>query len=167
MKSVQKARLEKSKLFVQNRNLFITLLKYELKLFENKCKRLGVKPAVRLNGTSDLPWEKFDIMQSFPNIQFYDYTAVAVRFSPTWRLPENYHLTFSLKEHNKKAALEVLGNGGNVAVVFRNQLPDTWNGYKVVNGDITDLRFKDESNVIIGLTAKGKAKHDTTGFVQE
>lgn len=167
MRPVQEARIEKSKLFIENRQGFLALLKLELRAFERKCEKLGVKPAVRLNGTSDLPWEKFDIIQSFPKIQFYDYTAVAIRFNPTWKLPENYHLTFSLKEHNSLAALEVLRNGGNVAVVFRNRLPETWNGFKVINGDETDLRFKDSRNVVVGLTAKGKAKKDTTGFVQD
>ena len=167
MRPVQKARLEKSRFFIEHRLSFLALLKFELHAFERKCAKLGVKPAVRLNGTSDLPWEKFDIIQAFPNIQFYDYTAVAIRFHNSWRLPSNYHLTFSLKEDNREKALEVLRNGGNVAVVFRNSIPKSWNGFEVINGDSTDLRFKDSKNVVVGLTAKGKAKKDTTGFVQD
>ncbi len=56
-------------------------------------------------------------------------------------------------------------NGNNIAVVFRKSLPKTFKGFKVINGDNHDLRFVDGSGVIVGLTAKGKAKKDTTGFV--
>jgi hypothetical protein len=76
-------------------------------------------------------------------------------------------LTFSRSESNDKIAKLVLEMGGNVAVVFRNQLPQTWNGFEVVNGDETDLRFLDKKGVVVGLIEKGRAKKDQTGFVQE
>ena len=50
--------------------------------------------------------------------------------------------------------IETLNNGGNVAVVFQKYLPKVWNGFKVINGDETDLRFLDKKNVIVGLTHK-------------
>ena len=40
-------------------------------------------------------------------------------------------------------------------------------GHKVFNADKTDLRFKDPKNIIAGLYAKGKARFDDTGFVQD
>lgn len=166
MGPVKKARLEKSRLFIENKVGFIALLELELKAFIKKCEKLKVKPAVRLNGTSDLPWERMGIMEKFPEIQFYDYTAVPIRFDRTWKKPDNYHLTFSLKEDNDDKAKIVLANGGNVAVVFKDKLPETYLGFKVIDGDKTDLRFKDPKNVIVGLTAKGKAKKDTSGFVR-
>ena len=73
-------------------------------------------------------------------------------------LPSNYHLTFSCSETNEKIAKIVLQLGGNVAVVFRNQLPETWNGYKVINGDESDLRFLDKQGVVVGLIEKGLPK---------
>ena len=82
-------------------------------------------------------------------------------------LPSNYHLTFSRSEHNWSFVSMVLKMGGNVAVVFRNQLPKTWKGYEVVNGDENDLRFLDKQGVVVGLIEKGLAKKDETGFVQE
>ena len=82
-------------------------------------------------------------------------------------LPSNYHLTFSCSETNEKIAKLVLEMGGNVAVVFRNQLPDTWNGVEVVDGDESDLRFLDKKGVVVGLIEKGLAKKDLTGFVKE
>ena len=81
--------------------------------------------------------------------------------------PSNYHLTFSRSEHNDKLCKLVLAMGGNVAVVFRNQLPKTWQGYEVINGDENDLRFLDKQGVVVGLIEKGMAKKDSTGFVQE
>jgi len=76
-------------------------------------------------------------------------------------------LTFSRSETNDKLCEMVLEMGGNVAVVFRNELPATWNGYEVVNGDENDLRFLDKKGVVVGLIEKGMAKKDLTGFVQE
>ena len=83
------------------------------------------------------------------------------------RFPSNYSLTFSRSENNEAKCLDVLAKGGNVAVVFRTkELPSTWQGYKVVNGDKNDLRFLDPKGVVIGLYAKGKkARNDTSGFV--
>ena len=81
------------------------------------------------------------------------------------KLPSNYSLTFSRSETNEAQCLEVLNRGGNVAVVFRKELPTHWNGFPVINGDENDLRFLDPKGVVVGLKAKGKAKSDTTGFV--
>jgi hypothetical protein len=38
-------------------------------------------------------------------------------------------------------------------------------GRYVLDGDKNDLRFLDKPNSIVGLIAKGKARHDTSGFV--
>lgn len=81
------------------------------------------------------------------------------------KFPSNYHLTFSRSEKNMKQCEYILQNGGNVAMVFRGGIPDTYMGFNVVNGDKDDLRFLDESNVIVGLSPKGKAKKDISGFV--
>ena len=57
--------------------------------------------------------------------------------------------------------------GGNVAVVFRGALPNTYKGKKVINGDINDLRFLDPKGIVVGLIQKGRAKKDSSGFVVE
>jgi hypothetical protein len=86
------------------------------------------------------------------------------------QMPKNYHLTFSLSETNMLQAKEVLQLGGNVAMVFAvkkdKPLPKKHMGYKVINGDESDLRFLDAKNVIVGLHAKGRARKDTSGFTQ-
>jgi hypothetical protein len=131
----------------------------------------------RPNLTSDLMFEEVEnadgqtLMQKFPDPQFYDYTksfqrmAKFINRSPEF--PSNYHLTFSRSEHNETLCDMVLQMGGNVAVVFRDQLPKTWKGFEVVNGDENDLRFRDKQGVVVGLIEKGLAKKDETGFVQE
>ena len=83
-------------------------------------------------------------------------------------LPSNYHLTFSKSEVTTDEQINrVIELGGNVAVVFRDRLPKTYRGIEVVNGDDSDLRFKDKKGVIVGLIEKGLAKKDETGFVVE
>ena len=91
----------------------------------------------------------------FPNIQFYDYTKIKKRILKYLnnKYPKNYYLTFSMHETNNNDCMEVLNQGGNVAMVFRKNLPTTYKGYQVVSGDISDLRFLDPNNSIVGLKA--------------
>ena len=125
-----------------------------------------MEPIVRLNGTSDILWEKrTNVIQSHPNIQFYDYTKIVHRFKTV--LPLNYDLTYSLHETNHHLILRILREGGRAAVVFRNDLPVSFWGVDVVDGDKTDLRFLDPKGCIVGLKAKGPAKTDFSGFVQD
>jgi hypothetical protein len=126
-----------------------------------QAEKKGLTPAFRLNGTSDISWEKYGIIEEFPNVQFYDYTKVRNRKVSHLK---NYHLTFSKADGNDSDVEKVVSQGMNVAAVF-TKVPETYLGRKVINGDETDLRFLDEKNVIVGLKAKGKAKKDTTGFV--
>jgi hypothetical protein len=134
-----------------------------------KADAEGKIPCIRLNGTSDLGWEGLarQIMAEFPNVQFYDYTKVKPRMLKfcQGKMPANYHLTFSRSETNWEDCKEVLKAGGNVAAVFYKQLPKDYEGYTVVDGDLSDLRFLDSKNVIVGLKAKGKARHDDSNFV--
>jgi len=167
MANVQEARLKKTLYFLNERDLFVAQLKKEIHNFVKTSKKKGITPCVRLNGTSDLPWHNIgDIMQEFSEIQFYDYTPNLQRMMQFLNgdLPKNYHLTFSRKENNDTACFYVLANGGNVAMVF-NEIPSTFKGFEVVNGDESDLRFLDKKGVIVGLKAKGKGRQDKSGFV--
>lgn len=167
---VQNARLRKTNLFFDDRSKFTEMLYDDVVKFEKKCQKLGKKPAIRINGTSDL-----DIPKLFPelfinhlDIKFYDYTKIFNRYMRFLNneLPSNYHLTFSRHENNHEQSLQALHQDGNVAVVFRDKnIPKKWNGFKVISGDTHDLRFLDRKNSVVGLYAKGKAKYDTTGFV--
>jgi len=155
--SVELARMNKTNYFLSNRKAFLMQLYTEIsaivKLYENKKEKV----CIRLNGTSDLSWEKFKVMDGkslmelFPDVIFYDYTKNYLRFNKT--LPSNYFLTFSRSENNEDKVSELLARGFNAAVVF-DELPETYNGYKVINGDESDLRFEDPKNVVVGLKYK-------------
>lgn len=168
MNSVQEARTRKTKMFFENREMFRTTLLKEFAQFSKKCDKLNVKPAVRLNGTSDLNWHDMfpELINNFPVFQFYNYTKrkrVMLDFME-YKCPPNYYLTFSRSETNWDFCKHVLDSGFTVAAVFK-EVPETYEGYKVFDGDNTDLRFLDPKGHIIGLKAKGKAKSDKTGFV--
>ena len=160
-------RINRTRFYFRDRAKFLTKLIKEITNHELYCYKNDFIPVVRLNTTSDIPWEIHKIFDLFPRVQFYDYTKIkkrAIKFAQGL-MPKNYHLTFSMNEANHTDCDEVLQQGGNIAVVFRDKLPDTYKGYKVVNGDEHDLRFTDPKNVVVGLKAKGLAKTDQSGFV--
>lgn len=169
--NVKKGRINKANYFFAERQKFLMQLALEIGRIERKHAKQGTEFAIRLNGTSDLSWERLiikaygkSLIDLYPNIQFYDYTKNPNRFKDS--LPSNYHLTFGRAESNESKAIDVLKRGNNVAVVFNSkELPKTWKGFKVIDGDKNDLRYMDEKNVVVGLYAKGMAKKDTTGFV--
>lgn len=170
--NVQKARLRKTAWFFADRQGFMATLHNDICKALAQCQREGLTPVFRLNGTSDLKWERFDyadkegryhknILSAFPLQQFYDYTKVLGR-----SIPSNYHLTFSRSEVNELDCRLALKQGYNVACVFaKGAVPSEYMGRNVINGEESDLRFTDPKGVIVGLVAKGKAKKDATGFV--
>ena len=168
--SVQRARIAKSNYFVNDRTNFLKQLKKEIAT-AIKNQKPNEKLAFRLNGTSDISFEKFkiednkNIFELFPDLQFYDYTKNYVRLEKR-TLPPNYHITFSRSETNEAKAIEMLKLGYNVAAVFDN-LPTNYKGFKVINGDENDLRFLDEHNTVVGLKYKkltGKGADNSQGI---
>ena len=168
MTSVQKARIAKTLFFFKDRKGFLAQLNKEIQWALKHAAKRGMLPCFRLNLTSDIPWERHIDIEAI-DAPFYDYTKIYKRVlnHANGLLPKNYHLTFSRSENkaNQKQCLEALDMGQNVAVVFRNSLPKRWEGYTVINGDETDLRFLDGSTKVVGLVEKGDAKKDKTGFV--
>jgi len=168
MGTVQKGRINKTLWYFLERKSFMEQLRKEIRRHIKRCIKKGYTPAVRLNGTSDIDWSIHGLFEEFKEVQFYDYTKVykrALKFVNK-EYPKNYHLTYSLNEDNKKEAFTILKKGGNISAVFRNKkLPKVYNGFKVINADKSDVRFKDPKYVIAGLYAKGKALRDQTGFV--
>jgi hypothetical protein len=165
--NVKLARTNRTKLFKTNRPEFLKQIRNDVALLKAIATSKGMLSACRINGTSDLPWEKFDIIQQFPDVPFYDYTKSESRMNRYLKgeMPANYHLTFSRSESNHAAVERVIKKGGNVAVVFSGELPKKYMGRPVVSGDENDLRFLDARGVIVGLSAKGMAKRDASGFV--
>ena len=166
--AVQQARLRRTELFYSNRSMFMSILAFDITTAQREADKLGLKLAIRLNGTSDLSWEKYQvpgtkdtIFNMFPEVQFYDYTKVLGRKVDEIK---NYHLTFSRSESNHRDVERAISKGMNVAAVFK-ELPSEWNGTQVIDGDVHDLRFLDPKGVIVGLKPKGRARKDTSGFV--
>jgi len=163
---IQKARIRKTNYFYDARQDFMLDLKKDIEKGIKLAAKLGLKPVFRLNGTSDLSWEKYDmipgqnVFECFPDIQFYDYTKVLGRKAGY----DNYFLIFSQADGNEADVNKAIAQGMNVATVF-DQVPTEYKGRPVINADETDLRFLDPKGVIAGLKAKGRAKKDYSGFV--
>ena len=183
LNQIQAARIQRTRFFKRDRSAFLTAMAAEIAAHERRAAKHGLRAAVRLNGTSDLPFERFpvewqgrtfaNLMQAFPNVRFYDYT----KWPLAKRRPElapGYHLTFSLAEDNDSRAAEALRAGVNVAAVLlvpkSGDLPATFTiggeTRPVIDGDRHDLRFLDQSGAIVGLRAKGRAKKDASGFTR-
>ena len=166
---IQQARIRKTKMFFEDRDAFMEQLEKDINLGIKQARKLGLTPVFRLNGTSDLAWEKYklkgsdkNVFEMFDNVQFYDYTKVLGRKIAHL---QNYHLTFSAADGNDADVAKAVSAGMNVAAVF-DKLPSEYMGREVINADEHDLRFLDPKGVIAGLKAKGRAKKDTSGFVR-
>lgn len=163
---VQEARIRRTLEYLNNRGRFLLRLQYEIHQARQEAARRNLRLALRLNATSDQPELARRMARLNPDLIFYDYTKIP---RPHLRTLPNYHLTFSRSEDNWDDCLKALAHGINVAVVFnrtRHQpLPAEWEGYRVVDGDLSDLRFLDPAGVIVGLRAKGRGREDYTGFV--
>lgn len=172
MKGKNAARIRKTKMYFEERDLFMAQLYADIEKLQKTALSRGLTCGVRLNATSDIPWERVlhngkTLMEWFPKVKFMDYTKRHNRKD----LPSNYKLVYSRAEDNDDRCLEAMRNGMNVAVVFgKKPLPDTFFGKKVVDGDEHDWRWHEyetypNERVVIGLKAKGKGKEDTSGFV--
>jgi hypothetical protein len=185
--AIQRARIARTNAFFADRCAFIETLSRDIYYLQRRAAKLGLKPAVRLNGTSDLRFDRFTttsgetLMTRHSDVQFYDYTkshGKAIEFA-AGKLPANYHVTFSRSENTSRVDLqEMLSLGINVAVPFVGDMrllpaalqlsvDPAFHSF-VVDGDETDLRFLDPQSKggrIVALTAKGKAKRTVGGFV--
>ena len=169
--NVQQARINKTNYYLFDKQKFMDQLAKEINKIALKSIITNEKFALRLNTLSDVDFvyqlKKYcdlDLLNddTYKNIIVYDYTAIIGKVKKY--LGTRYHLTLSRKEDNEQDVLEVLEMGGNVAIVFK-ELPQTYKGYTVIDGDKTDLEMTKYKNVVLGLKAKGDAKKDTTGFV--
>jgi hypothetical protein len=164
--SVRHGRIRKTLWLAGDREDFVQELKRNVTRLVARARRMGLQPAIRVNGTSDLPWLAQELARAFPDVQFYDYTKHP---KPWLRTLPNYHLTCSHSGHNAQDCMDALEHGVNVAVVFTTRrgdaLPATWNGLSVIDGDLHDCRFLYPTGVVVGLRAKGTAKDAQSPFV--
>lgn len=171
----QRARIRRTELWAFDPTTFYAQLAQEIAQHAAQAARASLRPCVRLNGTSDLPWHAYAegraLFEAFPDVQFYDYTKVR-KTALAWNsgagaLWGRYHITYSYsharaQRPGEEGARErgMLGYyQGTVAVVFEGkQLPTHYKGRPVIDGDVHDLRFLDRPGVIAGLRAKGAAR---------
>ena len=155
---VMASRIRKTRFFYDDRETFMQIMIHEIKRYQHKAERMNMDFSVRINGTSDLSPLLFrdiesgkNILELFPNIQFYDYTKIPNRIKLMREYP-NYDVTFSFDGFNNASCEDYLKNGGRVAVVFYgNKLPKKFNGWKVIDGNKYDMRYLDEPQSVVGL----------------
>ena len=178
LNAIQKARIARTRLFFESRQEFMYQLTKEIRAAHLKAMKKNLTLVVRLNGTSDIRWEDVPVYETssanifdvFSDLTFYDYTKIANR---RVKHIDNYHLTFSVSARKEfypfwLKAQKNYGSDMNYAVVFKGKtLPIDYDGYPVINGDSTDLRFLDKKGVVVGLKAKGQAKKSISGFAVE
>lgn len=183
--ATRESRNLKARLFMAHRQDYMNRLARDIVKLERKAKREGLTLCVRLNGSTDIAWERISfqiddktsraiesrfgsvhpragrvmtLLQLFRHIQFVDYTKNPNRMGKT---PSNLHLTLSYSGNNLAECLAALKRGQNVAVVFGEGLPRDWHGHSVIDGDLHDLRHLDpicpngERGVVVGLSPKG------------
>ncbi len=188
--AIQRARIARTKLFNENRPEFFRRLYQEIRALKRKAERMNLTPVIRLNGTSDVLWEKIpvpvsdnkrgihcifsNIMAVFPELQFYDYTKIWKRFYR--EQPSNYYICLSYSEASQTYADKCMQThretGASLVTVYRDK-DAIWqadciaeeSGKPFVNGDTNDLRFLDPKGAMVALKAKGKARQDRSGFV--
>ena len=171
---INRSRINKTKMFFNDREFFTRWVIRDIEAGIRKADKLGYKFSVRINNTSDISPEllyikvdgvKMNVLELFPNVTFYDYTKVSGRVQLLKKYP-NYDLTYSFNGMNWDMCEKMLNNGVRVAVVF-DQLPDTFRGFRVIDGDLYDLRYRDPKNVIVGLHyKKTRAKpNDSNTFI--
>lgn len=158
---IDKSRIKKTKLFFEHREFFVRWMIDEITELKKRAESTGHNFSIRLNNTSDISPESFyiddngtkkNILELFPDAQFYDYTKVPKRLELVKKY-ENYDLTFSYSGTNFQDCITMLNNGVRVAVVFKD-VPQTFWGREVIDGDLYDMRYRDGKDVIVGLKFK-------------
>ena len=153
-------RIKKTRLFYEHPEYFMTWMLAEIERYKTKAKKDGYGFSIRLNCTSDINWQTVlidgkNLFELYPDVMFYDYSKNPAKFV---NKPQNYHLTFSYTGRNDMSCKALLKQGYSVAVVFDikngSELPKTFMGFPVINGDKTDARFLDPKGVIVGLKFK-------------
>jgi len=185
---VQIARLKRSAYFHTRRSEFWIMLIRDIDALIRKAKKLGLKAAVRLNGTTDVKWESQpvvidgvkiaeNIMALYPDVIFYDYTKWPYAKRPNETLPVNYHLTFSRSETNQDQIAENIYHGRNATVVVdikssdkTTAIPITWREIPTFDADRSDFRPNDPIGRVLILrykSAKASSLADAlaSGFV--
>ena len=161
----QGAKSWRTDLWNQYPEAFMRLLEADIEHLADIAANEGMKPVVRLNGSSDVRWE-FELPMlrrgDAHHITFMDYTAYPLHHR---RPGPHYHLTYSVKGlEDMERAIGYLRAGQSVTVVVPEDIKHELVGQEVdvgpcaapfVDGDVHDLRFLDPPGSIVLLKPKG------------
>ena len=160
----QLAQIRRTLYYLYHNESFMIQLQNEIDKYH---KKYGDTLAVRLNGTSDLNWAEF--IANNPKIQFYDYSKL--RNMIVKNKNKNHHYTFSgsmYSDYSRKELTKAVDAGLNIALAFTTKgtkkdtlrIPKKLFNKKLVDFDITDVRFKDKQGSIGYLKRKGSNVND-------
>lgn len=162
------AKQRRTRMWLDAPTEFLSLVCADIKKLRAIAAQEGLKPVVRLNGTSDIVWERLIVMPT--DIQFMDYTKIPVEQRSLGRDPR-YHLTYSVGgPEDVPRAVAYLRAGQSVAVVVPEDVRDRLLGEgrlilgshsaTFIDGDAHDLRFLDAPGSIVLLKPKGRILND-------
>lgn len=163
------AKMRRTKLFNEDRPEFLRLLMADIAKLKKIAKDEGLKPALRLNGTSDAIWERIIPGWEDLGLQRYDYTKIPLEHR---RTDSQYHLTYSVEgPQDMSRAVRYLRAGQSVAVVVPEEIKSSAPSWirlgddiaEVIDGDLSDARFLDPPASIVLLKPKG---HIRTGLIR-
>lgn len=195
--NVKLARLRRTKFYLQFEELFFEMLTRDLLAALRSKPRKRVykiqdEIAVRLNGTSDMPFVYWlnkrgmldRIAAEYPGARdkliFYDYTKNPKLAGAKVINGYRYYVTFSHAENyrdqdtgkwidNATRTLTALNSGQCVAAMFR-ELPVYWHDHQVLDGDERDdlmidayQAIRGNQGVVLGLKPKGRGALEGTG----
>lgn len=155
------AKLNRTRLFNEDRPAFLATLARDIGKLKRIAAAEGLKPVLRLNGTSDIMWERVFPDWGQLGLQRMDYTKIPLEH----RQPDfdpGYHLTYSyMGPQDAERAVRYLGAGYSVAAVVPEDVKGAllkrsdhrWN---LVDGDEHDLRFLDSPGSLVLLKPKGR-----------
>lgn len=168
--SVNEVRQRRTEFYINSKEEFIIQLAKEINEFILEAD--GKEVLFRLNGTSDLDflamlkkYADFDFMKTPENVFFYDYTKIFGKIKKYGNCSDKYKQTFSFSGSNIEECIEALKLGNNVAMVYKGKMPIVWNGFEVVDGDVSDEEMFKYKSKVLALKLKGnkqkKAKFES------
>jgi len=160
MRPVKASRLWRTALYLGAPDVFWALARIDLNAVSDEARRKGTRAAFRVNGTSDIETPglfEFEAREHL-GVALYGYTKVADRARRSAEAGTDEAYSWDGREATRETAREILAAGGRVSVVFSGDLPETWDGFPVVDGDVTDAVFTRPRGVVLGLRLKGTKK---------
>ena len=172
MRPVKASRLWRTALYLGAPDVFWALARLDLLAVAGEARRKGTRAAFRVNGTSDIETPglfEFEAREHL-DVALYGYTKSFTRAMESALIGTDEAYSWDGREQTREMAHKVLREGGRVSIVFDHFIPDTWDGFPVVDGDVTDAVFTRPRGVVLGLSLKGtrkaKAAARAGGFAQ-